>query len=303
LSLGIGKDDEVIVTSRTFIASVSCIVNVGATPVFADVDLNSGNITSKNISKVVSRKTKAIICVHLAGYPCDMDSIMELANANDLFVIEDCSQAHGARYKNKSVGSIGHIGTWSFCQDKIISTGGEGGMLTTNTQKYWSLAWSYKDHGKSFKAINNNKNNNKFNWVHDSIGTNWREKRTANAEQILTICSKFSSILRVPNLSSDIIHAWYKCYVYLKLDALKIGWNRDRVISEINAFGVPCYEGSCSEVYLEKAFKNLKPEKRMTNAKELGETSIMFLIHPNLTSKEIENVCEVIENVMTKARK
>ncbi|MDC3295041.1 DegT/DnrJ/EryC1/StrS aminotransferase family protein [bacterium] len=322
LSLGIGKDDEVIVTSRTFIASVSCIVNVGATPVFADVDLNTGNITSKNISKVISKKTKAIICVHLAGYPCDMDSIMELANVNELFVIEDCSQAHGARYKDKSVGSIGHIGTWSFCQDKIISTGGEGGMLTTNTENFWSIAWSYKDHGKSFKAVNNSKNN-KFNWVHESIGTNWRmteiqatigriqltkldqwrEKRTANAEKILKMCSKFSNLLRVPNLSSDIIHAWYKCYVYLKLDAFEIGWSRDRVISEINAFGVPCYEGSCSEVYLEKAFKDLKPEKRMTNAKELGETSIMFLIHPNLTSEEIENVCEVIENVMTKARK
>jgi len=157
-ALDIGKNDEVIVTSRTFLASVSSIVMVGATPIFADVDINSQNITAESIHKVISKKTKAIICVHLAGWPCEMDPIITLAEDNGLYVIEDCAQAHGASYKGKSVGSIGHVGCWSFCQDKIMSTAGEGGMVTTNDESLWLKMWSYKDHGKSWKEISHIKN-------------------------------------------------------------------------------------------------------------------------------------------------
>ena len=238
-ALEIGAGDEVIVTPRTFIASVSCIVSVGATPVFADVNPDSGNITAENIASVLSPNTKAIICVHLAGWPCDMDSIMELASQNDIKVIEDCAQAHGASYKGRPVGSLGDIAAWSFCQDKIMTTGGEGGMLTTNDPELWEKAWSYKDHGKSWDAIYNREHPPGFRWVHESWGTNWRMtemqavigrlqlkkmnawhyNRLQNASRILEAAQQHDS-LRVPIISESYEHAWYKCYVYVRPEML-----------------------------------------------------------------------------------
>ncbi|TCI05425.1 DegT/DnrJ/EryC1/StrS aminotransferase family protein [Corallincola luteus] len=322
VALGIGDGDEVIVTSRTFLASVSCIVNAGAIPIFADVDLESQNITVESISAVLSENTKAIICVHLAGWPCDMGPIMDLANEKKLWVIEDCAQAHGAKYKGRSVGSIGHIGAWSFCQDKIMSTGGEGGMVTTNDKTLWKKMWSYKDHGKSWDAVYEHQHPPGFRWLHESFGTNWRitemqsaigriqlrrmrswtKQRTSNAENILEICRKFKA-LRVPEAPSEVVHAWYKCYVFVKSDQLNDGWDRNKVVREISAKGVPCMQGSCSEVYLEKAFDNKlwKPSKRLPNAKELGELSIMFLVHPTLTDTEIEKTTKVINEILTLA--
>ncbi len=318
-SLDIGIDDEVIVTSRSFIASVSSIVNSGASPIFADVDLNSQNITAASIKLLITKKTKAVICVHLAGWPCEMDEIMRLSKEFSLYVIEDCSQAHGAKYKGHSVGSIGHIGTWSFCQDKIMSTGGEGGMITTNDEVLWRSMWAYKDHGKSFEAIYEREKPLGFQWVHESFGTNWRmtemqatigsiqlkrmddwhTKRLLNANRIWST-AKESKGLRVPDLKNYIEHAAYKCYVFIEPMKLKKRWNRDRIIMEIEALGVPCLMGSCSEIYLEKAFDNkaFKPKNRLANAKKLGETSLMFLVHPTLTEIELQKTCDAIKSVM-----
>ena len=320
--LDIGDGDEVIVTSRTFLASVSSIANAGATPVFADVDNNTQNITYEAIQTVLTSRTKAIICVHLAGWPCDMDSILALAGERNLYVIEDCAQAHGASYKGQSVGSIGHIGCWSFCQDKIMTTGGEGGMLSTNDSKLWSKVWSYKDHGKSWEAVYEREHPPGFRWLHESFGTNlrmtemqaaigriqlqrmpqWHKSRTANANKILTVARSLSG-LRVPANPANIQHAWYKCYVFIEVEKLKAEWNRDRIMSEIVAEGVPCFSGSCSEVYLEKAFDGTgwRPEKRLPVAKELGETSLMFLVHPTLTDAEINKTCDVLVKVMNQA--
>lgn len=325
MALNIGEGDEVIVTSRTFIASVSSIVTVGAIPVFADVDEVSQNITAETINTVLTNKTKAIICVHLAGWPCDMDSIMALAKTNNLKVIEDCAQAHGATYKGKPVGSIGHIGTWSFCQDKIMTTGGEGGMVTTNDHELWSTMWSYKDHGKSWQAVYETKHPPGFSWLHDSFGTNWRmteiqavigriqlnrmpqwhQARQKNANSILDIAEQFTNVLRVPRPPKNIEHAWYKCYLFVRSEGLGSGWNRDRIMFEINQLGFPCFSGTCPEVYLEKAFENTgwRPEERLPVAKELGETSLMFLVHPTLTSDEIRKTIDVIRQVMKLASK
>ena len=322
LALDIGAGDEVIVTSRTFLASVSCIVNAGAIPVFADVDRNSQNITADSIEAVLTPRTRALICVHLAGWPCDMDPIMGLAAKHGLKVIEDCAQAHGARYKGRPVGSIGHIGAWSFCQDKIMTTGGEGGMVTTNDHALWSRMWSYKDHGKSWEAVYERKHATGFRWLHDSFGTNWRmlevqgvigriqlrrmaewhERRLSNANRIWACAQKIDS-LRVPMISSESIHAAYKCYVFLRLDQLAAGWDRDRILQEISAQGVPVFSGSCSEVYLEKAFDgtNWRPSSFLPTAKELGETSLMFLVHPTLTDDEITKTCDVLSDVMKQA--
>ncbi len=321
-ALNIGQGDEVIVTSRTFFASVSCIATAGAIPVFADIDRNSQNITADTIAPMISAHTRAIICVHLAGWPCEMDAIMELAAKYDLYVIEDCAQAHGATYKGQRVGSIGHIGAWSFCQDKIMTTGGEGGMVTTNDHAFWSKMWSYKDHGKSWKAVYEREHPPGFRWLHESLGTNWRmleiqavigriqltrmpewhEKRLKNANTIWE-CAKQLDGLRVPETPGHIEHAAYKCYVFVEPEQLKPDWNRDRIIAEINQRGVPCFSGSCSEVYLEKAFDNTgwRPDQRLPAAKELGETSLMFLVHPTLTPEAIHKTCSILKDVIDQA--
>lgn len=325
-ALEIGAGDEVIVTPRTFIASISSVVNAGATPVFADVDEATGNITPESIAAVLTAKTKAIVCVHLAGWPCDMDGIMALAEQHNLYVIEDCAQAHGARYKGRSVGNIGHIGAWSFCQDKVMTTGGEGGMVTTNDEQLWRKMWAYKDHGKSYAAVYETEHPPGYRWLHESFGTNWRmtemqavlgriqltrmpdwtAKRTANAQAILDACAKWEAkgYLSVPRLEesaqfADSTHAYYKLYVYVQPDNLPKEWSRDRIIEEINDLGVPCFSGSASEVYLEKAFDNtgLRPESRLPVAKQLGETSLMFLVHPTLTEDEIKQTVQAIDSV------
>ena len=321
-ALDIGVGDEVIVTTRTYIASVTSIVTAGAIPIFADVDLNSQNITPESIRSMITKKTKAIICVHLAGWPCEMDEIMDIANEFNLFIIEDCSQAHGASYKDKPVGSIGNIGCWSFCQDKIMTTGGEGGMVTTNDKLLWSKMWSYKDHGRSYEAVYERKHPVGFRWLNESFGTNWRmtemqaiigriqikkmpnwqKERIKNANAIWNAASQCKG-LRVPDVFNYIQHAAYKCYIFVEPKKLKIGWDRDKIIQEINTLGVPCYFGACSEVYLEKAFDNtgFRPNKRLVNARELGETSLVFLVHPTLTNDEIQKTCEAISTVMNRA--
>lgn len=318
----IGAGDEVIVTSRTFLASATSIVTVGAVPVFADVEPDSQNISAETIRPHITSRTRAIICVHLAGWPCDMDPIMGLATEHQLLVIEDCAQAHGARYRGRSVGCIGHAGAWSFCQDKIITTGGEGGMVTTNDHKLWSRMWAFKDHGKSYEAVYKRQHPPGFRWVHESFGTNWRmiemqaaigriqlrrmkqwhAIRLKNAQRIWTIASDLRG-LRVPSVPECIDHAAYKCYVFVVPEELKRGWNRNRIVAEINSRGVPCYVGSCSEVYLERAFDGTgwRPAVRLPVARELGETSLMFLVHPTLTEHEIERTCSVLVQVMNDA--
>ena len=329
-AMGIGEGDEVIVTPRSFIASVSTVVNAGAMPVFADVDNNTGNISATTIAPKITDKTKAIICVHLAGWPCDMDEIMALAKQHNLWVIEDCAQAHGAKYKGKPVGSIGHIGAWSFCQDKIMTTGGEGGMVTTNDKALWQKMWEYKDHGKNYDSIYHEQHPPGFRWLHDSFGTNWRmmemqavigriqlkkmaewtKIRTQNAKILRDALTQFAGeqqFLRIPDIEfhqvmgGDSVHAYYKYYVYVRPENLPENINRDSILNALNEKKIPCFSGSCSEIYLEKAFDNhpSRPNARLTVAKELGETSLMFLIHPTLTTNEMQTIATTTVDVLT----
>ncbi|HHQ4711019.1 DegT/DnrJ/EryC1/StrS family aminotransferase [Aeromonas veronii] len=321
-ALGVGVGDDVIVTPRTFLASASAIVTAGANPVFADVDLNSQNITAESIAKALTLNTKAVIVVHLAGMPADMDPIMKLAAEHGFYVIEDCAQAHGAKYKGRSVGSIGHVGAWSFCQDKIMTTGGEGGMVTTSDKNLWQAMWSYKDHGKSYESVYHKQHAPGFRWVHDSFGTNWRmmemqavigriqlkrmadwtAKRIANAAQLDAVAADYPA-LRLVHVPDDVVHAEYKHYFFVQPELLAEGWSRDRIIDEMVVRGVPCYQGSCSEVYLEKAFDNTlwRPRQRLLNAKLLGETSLMMLVHPTLSADEMLRSCQALAAVLTLA--
>ena len=328
-AVGVGAGDEVVTTPRTFIASASAAVRLGATPVFAEVDRDSQNITAGTVAEVLTPRTRAVVAVHLAGQPCDMDPIMALAREHGLAVIEDCAQAHGARYRGRSVGSIGDVAAWSFCQDKIMTTGGEGGMVTTNDAALWRRMWSAKDHGKSYAAVYEREHPPGFRWLHESFGSNyrmtemqavigriqlgrmaqWTCQRNANAARLRAAAAQ-CPLYRVPPIvgaagaaasatDEACVHAFYKAYVFVRPEALASGWTRDRVMAEINAAGVPCYSGSCSEVYLEKAFHNTpsRPAQRLPVARELGETSLMFLVHPTLTNAEVEKTCRVIREV------
>jgi len=319
-ALGIGPGDEVITTSRTFIASASCIAMRGAKPVIADVDRDSQNITAETIRQAITPRTKAVIVVHLAGWPCDMDPILDLAREHGLKVIEDCAQANGARYKGRPVGSMGDINSFSFCQDKIITTGGEGGLVTTNSAELWERAWSFKDHGKSYDAVYRRQHGPGFRWLHEQFGTNWRLTEMQSAigrvwlrkldAQVAVrrrhadrLTSAFSEIagLRTTVPPNDIYHSYYKYYAFLRPDRLRPGWTRDRIETAIQAEGIPCFAGSCSEIYLEKAFDAIRPENRLTVARELGETSLMFLVHPTLSDQDIDDTVAAVSKVMKMA--
>ena len=325
LSLGIKRGDQFITSPRSFIATASSGAIIGAEPLFADVDVRSGCITAESIEPLINKKTKAISVVHLGGWPAEMESICNLARNYNIPVIEDCAQAHGAKIKVndkfQSVGGFGDLSAWSFCQDKIISTGGEGGMITTNNKALWEYIWSIKDHGKNYDLVNQKIKNNSFRFIHDKIGTNLRltefqssigniqlkkieetrYKRENNAMILASALKKVKS-LRIPLPTNNIKHAWYRFYVYLKKEYLKSEWNRERIIYEINKEGFPAFSGSCGEIYNEKSLKDFKLEN-LKNAKILGETSIAFLVHPNITSNQIQEYSDRVSKIMSLATK
>lgn len=322
MAYDIGAGDEVVVPARTFIASASCAVMRGAVPVVADIDPLTQGLSAETIAAVLSERTKAIVVVHLAGIPCDMDPIMALAEAHDLIVIEDCAQAHGGSYKGRPLGSIGHCSAFSFCQDKIMTTGGEGGIFLLDDEARWKKAWSYKDHGKSWSAVHDTVHPPGFRWLHESFGTNWRmtemqaaigrrqldklpawnAQRQRNAERLA------AGLAAIPGIRVASFPAWgksacYKYYAFIDLASLAPDWSRTRVVDAIAAEGIPCMVGTCSEIYREKAFVNagLGPRTPHPVAVELGETSVMFQVHHTLTDAEIDDSCAAVAKVMAVA--
>ena len=329
-ALRLKKGDEIIVTPRSFIISASCVLNLGLKPIFTDVD-NNGNISIEGIKNVFNKKVKAIILVHLNGLSCDMDPILNFVKKNKIFLIEDCSQAHGALYKGAKVGSFGHMSTWSFCQDKIISTGGEGGMISTNNKKLWLKLWSLKDHGKNYKSVFNKKHKIGFRWLHDSFGSNYRmtEIQAAIGRQQLKsldlqikkrnlIANLYIQGLKDYYLKYDIlkepyfryqtninsskenqnVHAFYRLNLFLNKNKI----NQKKLIQKLNKNKINCGVGACPEIYREKIFRKLKlyPKKRLLNAKFLGETSIMFPINPNLEIKKVKSEINSIKKILDK---
>jgi dTDP-4-amino-4,6-dideoxygalactose transaminase len=311
-AFGIGPGDEVVTTPRTFVASAFCARLVGATPVFAEVDPDSGNITAETIEAVLTERTRAIIPVHLAGWPCDMPAIMALAARRGIKVIEDCAQAHGATVDGVSVGSFGDAAAFSFCQDKIITTAGEGGYVSFRDEAAWEWAWSFKDHGKSWAKVNTPAAAPGFRWLHDGVGTNWRltgpqaaigsvqlgkladwtAARTRNA-MIWAEALQEVPALRVPLPGQGVGHAWYKFYAYLPEGAKA---ERERILAAANAEGITLFSGSCSEVYLEAAFDDL-PRPDLPVARRLGETSLMMEVHPTLRPDLVRRRAERVAQI------
>ena len=322
LAVGLGQGDELITTPRTFIATASSAVLLSAKPIFADVDPNSGAITAATIAPLITPRTKAISVVHLGGWPADMPAICDLARTHGIAVIEDCAQAHGARIHGQSIGSFGDVAAWSFCQDKILTTAGEGGMVSTSRPELWDAMWAFKDHGKTHEAVFGREHPSGFRWLHERFGSNfrltelqsaigriqlqrlpeWTAIRTRNALLLAEALGDLPAV-RVPLPPEHLTHAWYKFYAFVQPEALADGWSRDRILSEIAALGYPAFSGSCSEIYLEKCFQNagLAPAERLPVARELGETSLMFLVHPTITPEQMAGYAQTVRSVVQKA--
>jgi len=321
-ALGVGSGDEVVTTPRTFIASAGAIVLQGATPIFADVDRDSGNISAATIEPLINERTKAIIVVHLGGWPADMPEIVQLASDKGVAVIEDCAQAHGAMKSGRPVGAFGTIAAFSFCQDKIITTAGEGGLIALDDDEVWNKAWSFKDHGKSNDLVFNKQHPYGFRWLHTSFGSNWRmtELQAAIGSYQLSRLQESAAIrnsnaaiwrehlgrldaLRVPVVDPGDVHAYYKLYAYVRPESLKPGWSRDRLQMAIEEAEIPVASGSCSEIYREVAFTSLGlgPKTRLSVARELGETSLMFQVHPGLTPEALHEAGEIVARIVSEA--
>jgi len=310
--------DEVVVPARSFFATAACVVRMGGVPIFADVHRDTQDLDVQTIEPCLTNRTKAVICVHLAGHPCDMEPLLELCRNRGLRLIEDCAQAHGARYDERPVGSFGDMGCFSFCQDKIITTGGEGGMVVTNSGELWERAWSFKDHGKSYRKVFRDDHPPGFRWCHESFGTNfrltemqsaigrrqlmklesWIETRRRNAK---TVHERLANhpLLRFPFEASWARHAFYKLYAFVRPERLAPDWSRDRLVEEINSRGIPCISGSCPEIYREKAFagKPYIPQERLSVARELGDTSLMIQVHPTLSVSTLQERAAVIREL------
>lgn len=323
-ALDLQPGDEVIVSPRSFVVSASCVLLAGGRPVFADIDRDSGNITPDTIAAQITPRTRGIIPVHLAGWPCDMAGIMDLADRHGLWVIEDCAQSHGARIDGELLGGFGTVGSYSFCQDKIMSTGGEGGMIVTNDDALFDRIWSFKDHGKDRALVFAPNPAPGFRWLHAAgPGTNlrmpgpqaaigrvqlrrlpeWHAARAANAARLARALAQ-SPALRIPMPDDGITHAWYRFYAYIRPEALAPGWDRDRILAEVTARGLPIFSGSCSEIYLEDIFAapGNRPAEPLPNARELGQTSLAFLVDPSWTEDELDTVSTGLLEVLSDAQ-
>ena len=327
-ALGVGPGDEVIVPARSFFATTSAVVAVGAQPVFADVAVDTQNIDPDSVQRLIGTNTRAIICVHLAGLPCDMTRLCEIASANDIFLIEDCAQAHGATWNGRPVGSFGDAGSFSFCTDKIMSTGGEGGMVTLRDEQVWRKAWAYKDHGKDPIELRAPSHSapGEFRYLHSGFGSNfrmtemqavigrvqltklnaWVSRRRENAQALFAQACKSPAILpmRLPNAAA---HSYYKAYLRLDLDQLLPGSSRADIIGALMDEGIACGSGSCPDMSREAAFKYLAVmrDANLPNARQLEKETLMFQVDHTLTPEQTAHVgrrLAAIAERYTKAR-
>ncbi len=311
--LGLGAGDDVLVPARTFVATASAVVQRGARPIVCDVDPISGNLTAEACALALTPRTKAIIVVHLAGWPADMEMIMAFASQYGLKVIEDCAQAHGASDHGQPVGGIGHIGCFSFCQDKIITTGGEGGMVVTNDSDLYRKMWSYRDHGKDYTRTLTPDPTPGFKWLVDSFGTNWRltepqsaigrihlrkldgwvAQRRANAQTIAAAIADLSGV-SVGTPAQGSVHVYYRQTLFLQPDALKSEWSRDRICTELDALGIPARVGVCPDISLEQAFtkSGLTAQPAHPHARDAASRAIVLPVHPTLTAEDIGYIAD-----------
>ncbi|BBG04085.1 MULTISPECIES: DegT/DnrJ/EryC1/StrS family aminotransferase [Pseudonocardia] len=321
-AIGIERGDEVVVPAATFVATASAVAACGAIPIVADVDEITQGLSAATVEPRLTARTAAVVVVHVGGYPADTAGLVALTERYGLALVEDCAQAHGARRDGVPVGRSGVVAAWSFCQDKIMSTGGEGGAITTSDPAIARRCWELKDHGKSFVRANEPAPVPGFRYLHDSFGTNarmtemqaaigriqirklpaWVERRRRNAA-VLRDTLALEPAVTVPPVPDDVLHAYYRFYAHVRPERLRPGWDRERIVAAINAEGVRCAHGGCTEIYRERAFEEVgRPEGELPVGARLGRTSFVLPVHPTLDARDVADVAEAARRVLREAR-
>lgn len=317
--LGIQAGDEVIVPSCTFVATASAVLRMGARPIFADLCPNSGNLTPESVDAVATERTRAVIAVHLGGWPARVVELAALCRNRGVAFIEDCAQAHGASVGQQRVGSFSDVAAFSFCQDKIMTTAGEGGMVVAGDEGLARRIWSAKDHGKSWEAVYEREHPPGFRWLHETLGTNgrmtelqaavgllqlgklegWVERRRQHAARLRRALSRHASF-DTPELPDDVYGSYYRLYTRIRPESLAAGWDRDRVMVALEAEGLPCRVGSCTEIFREKVFDGLeRPE--LPVAAQLARVALSFTTHPTLDEAALDDAERILDKVMAVA--
>ena len=274
-SLGIGPGDEVIVPSYTFIASSFSVVQAGAIPRFADVNINDHCIRVESAEKLVNERTRAIMPVHLYGNVCDMDKVTAFAKRHNLFVIEDNAEAFGGVYKGRKTGTIGHIAACSFCQNKVFTTGGEGGMVTTNDEELAWQARSFRDHGYDVKPrLSLLELEQKLPYIHNMVGWNYRmtemqsaiglaeleridtwnlPRRRRNAHIIIDAVKNLPQVICTPIDTEERRNGWYVLAFSLNIENMNCDINQ--FVTACTAEGAPCWRVFWPQCHTERAFR------------------------------------------------
>lgn len=318
-ALEVGPGDEVIVPARSFFATAACVVAVGATPVFADIDPDTNTIDPASARRMCSDLTRAIICVHLGGWPCDMTALQALADEKGVWLVEDCAQAHGATMHGQMVGSWGDAAAFSFCTDKIMSTGGEGGMLLLRDEAQWKRAWAYKDHGKNPDKFFAPAKASGFRFLHDSFGTNWRmtemqaaigcaqltklpgwlARRRRNANALMRSLQDEPGV-QLPAIPDHVGHAFYRLYVTIARDQLGQEGTTASIIDQMNRMGLPVAGGSCADMSQEAAFANIAPRRDggLRAAQDAGRRSIAFPVDHLLDEGDMDRMADGLRRAL-----
>ncbi len=334
-SLDIGPGDEVICPSYSFIASSFAILQAGALPVFVDTGTDHV-IDPVEIEKAITERTKGIVVVHLYGIIADMDPIMDIADKYNLYVIEDCAQAHGGEYKGKKAGTIGHVGCFSFCQSKHFTTGGEGGAVITNDE---SLAWecrSFRDHGYDVEQrLNLLELESKLMYIHKRVGFNYRltemqsaiglaelerfgtwnlPRRRATGKKLIAALKDHPLVMHSPPDTEERKNAFW--WVPFVIDIDKLTVSAKDFVAAIGAEGVPAYTVLWPEMYQEKAYvekigfgvanypfydpkaRNIDYRKfNCKTAKWLTDRTISFFAHPVYEDEHVDYMIEAFRKV------
>lgn len=300
LACGIGKGDEVITTPFSFAATGNSILYTGAKPVFVDIDKKTFNIDPNKIEEKISKKTKAIMPVHLYGQAADMDKIKEIAEKHDLYIIEDAAQAHGSIYKNTKVGSIGDIACFSFYPTKNMTTS-EGGIITTNNKDLAEKSKIYRAHGETKR------------YEHAVLGYNYRmtdiaaaiglaqlkkiddfnQKRINNANY-LTSNLKGVKGISTPKVLDGVKHVYHQYTIKIEKD------NRDEWVSFLNDNGIGTGIHYPIPIYKQELYINLGYDENLEETEKAASSVISIPVHPSISEKDLDTIIKVIKEASNK---
>lgn len=303
-ALGVGRKQEVITTPASFVATSNVAVQVGAIPVFADIDLKTYTLAPEKVKQALTRRTKAVILVHLYGYPADIDSINEALSGQRISVVEDACQAHGATYKGRKTGNLGDVACFSFYPSKNMTVGGDGGMLTTNEKRVAAKAAKLRNCGRRSKYIHDLIGYTaRLNTVNAAIGRvqlkyldEWNEKRIQNAETYDRLLSDVEHLV-LPPKGNGRIRPVYHLYTLRTR-------SRDKLAEWLESNGIQCGINYELPIHLQPIYKKMFGFKRgmYPASEELCKTCLSIPMYPDLSRDEINFISETIHSFFERTK-